>query len=177
MVWKPWVLVDTGTETFYLPQVIATVVVVVAAADKDDCGEEIVAHEVGIAGYDSDVPVHRFYEALLRSPRGGRLPLSVVIAAVAAVVAAQDTDHVYLYAQTVASKGSGYVAARSKRTWHLPQSYPDSDVWDEEVLFRRACNRAWLRRPKTVLSTQLKASQPQCDLWKYREPVSSCQGS
>lgn len=127
MVWKPWVLVDTGTETFYLPQAIVTAAAAVAV-DKDDCGEEIVVHEVGIAGYDSDAPVHRFYEALLRSPRGGRLPLSVVIAAVAAVVVAQDTDHVYSYAQAAASKGSGYVAARSKRTWHLPQSYPDSDV-------------------------------------------------
>ena len=38
MVWKPWVLVDTGTETFYLPQAIVTVVVAVAV-DKDDCGE------------------------------------------------------------------------------------------------------------------------------------------
>ena len=50
--------------------------------------------------------------AAMYSPLGGRLPLSV---ATAAVVTAEDTAHVYLYAPDSASKGSDLVAI-AKRT-------------------------------------------------------------
>jgi hypothetical protein len=73
---------DTSTETFYFP-----VVIVFVAVESGDYDEESVEGEVKIDDCDSGAPDHLFYGALLRSPHGGKMPLSVVIAA-----AVEDAD-------------------------------------------------------------------------------------
>jgi hypothetical protein len=80
-----------STGTFY--SLVEIVCVAAVAVDKDAHDDESAEYEVGIADGDSDAPVHRFYGALLRFHRGGRLPLSVVgiVVVAAAAAAALDT--------------------------------------------------------------------------------------